>query len=215
MPQIGPVIAYFNDRYVLPIYLLIFSIFSSYWWSGFPYDNLCRDHSHHNSNSNETRYEFCDQDLLWVKFPVSDDNEWMTDDQRVITNLFGWTSLVILLIILCRFSIKVLNYVKTFFASDYEPDGRDMLINFTDIEDRCAFVPEVYSDYSPYPLIVGYIKDMDDELFDWASDEHPYDYYNVTLDLKDILSAAEYEEASTRNIFSLVKDWSITEDASS
>ena len=88
-----------------------------------------------------------------------------------------------------------------------KPDGRDMLISYSSLEDRAGFVPEVATDEAPYPFIVGNITEMDDELFDWAPDEHTYDYYNVTKDLDYLLSPAEFEEASTKLLFSLVKDW--------
>merc|ERR1719277_972665 len=48
---------------------------------------------------------------------------------------------------------------------------------------------------------------MDPDLFDWVSAEHDYDYYNLTLDLKDILTVEELEEASHKTLFSIVKDY--------
>jgi len=78
---------------------------------------------------------------------------------------------------------------------------------FSTLEDNCTYVPQVDSKQTPYPFIVGNLKDMDPELHDWVSAEHDYDYYNVTLDLKDILSPEELEEASTKTLFSTVKDY--------
>ena len=78
---------------------------------------------------------------------------------------------------------------------------------FSTLEDNCTYVPQVDSKQTPYPFIVGNLKDMDPELHDWVSAEHDYDYYNVTLDLKDILSPEELEEVSTKTLFSTVKDY--------
>merc|ERR1711935_587266 len=78
---------------------------------------------------------------------------------------------------------------------------------FSTLEDNCTYVPQVDSKQTPYPFIVGNLKDMDPELHDWGSAEHDYDYYNVTLDLKDILSPEELEEVSTKTLFSTVKDY--------
>ena len=91
-------------------------------------------------------------------------------------------------------------------------DGRDMLINYSSLEDRAGFVPEVATDEAPYPFIVGDVTEMDDDLFDWAPDERTYDYYDVTKDLDDILSPTEFDEASTKLLFSSVKDWSIEDN---
>merc|ERR1712151_52924 len=44
-------------------------------------------------------------------------------------------------------------------------------------------------------------------LYDWVSAERDYDYYNLTLDLKDILSPEELEEACAKSLFSRVKDY--------
>merc|ERR1712228_131842 len=108
-----------------------------------------------------------------------------------MANLFGWTSLIVLLVIICIYVKGYSRVIISFFKSVYEPDGRDMNISLKELEDYCGYVPEVETELAPYPFIVGDIKDMDDELFDWLSDEHPCDYYNVTLDLQDILSPTE------------------------
>ena len=99
----------------MPCYLLIFTIFSSYWWSGFPYDNLCIE----DSEKEEDIYKFCDQDLLWHEFPVSEDN-WMTDDQKKITNVFGWTSIGIIICICLVYASRIISRILSFFRSDYE-----------------------------------------------------------------------------------------------
>merc|ERR1712151_623609 len=95
-----------------------------------------------------------------------------------------------------------------FFVSDYsKPDGRDMDMPFSTLEDNCTYVPQVETKQTPYPFIVGNVKDMDPELYDWVSAERDYDYYNLTLDLKDILSPEELEEAYAKSLFSRVKDY--------
>merc|ERR1712232_368638 len=94
-----------------------------------------------------------------------------------------------------------------FFVSDYSPDGRDMDMPFSTLEDNCTYVPQVETKQTPYPFIVGNVKDMDPELYDWVSAERDYDYYNLTLDLKDILSPEEFEEACAKSLFSRVKDY--------
>jgi len=230
-PQIGPQIAHFNDKYIVPFYILVLSILSSYWWSAFPYDNLCSadllskiptqaptddnlfppaDYDHGAvSNSdyiNGTIYEYCNQNEIFLEFPA-EDHSWMTDDQKLMTKLFGWSSIGVLLLIIIFFMFMGFKLFLRFFVSDYSPDGRDMDMPFSTLEDNCTYVPQVETKQTPYPFIVGNVKDMDPELYDWVSAERDYDYYNLTLDLKDILSPEELEEACAKSLFSRVKDY--------
>lgn len=237
-PQIGPQISHFNDKYIVPFYILVLSILSSYWWSAFPYDNLCSVDSTDTPTQaptnisltddnlfppgydifvesefkNETVYEYCNQNLLFKEFPVEEHNSWMTEDQRHMANLFGWSSLAVLVLMALFFSFLALRHIFRFFKSDYSPDGRDMEIPFSTLEDNCTYIPQVETKQTPYPFIVGNVSDMNPELFDWVSAEHSYDYYNVTLDLKDILTPAELEEASAKTLFSIVKDYTYSDD---
>merc|ERR1719254_133922 len=86
---------------------------SSYYWSGFPYDNICEDgivnetyvglHSINKTSltpseyltihQNQTSYKFCEQNLLKKHaFPAlsryQGENQWMTKDQEFITDIF-------------------------------------------------------------------------------------------------------------------------------
>lgn len=40
-PHVGPEISYFARNYFTPIGICLMSVMSAYYWSGFPYDNLC------------------------------------------------------------------------------------------------------------------------------------------------------------------------------
>ena len=88
-----------------------------------------------------------------------------------------------------------------------KPDGSDMEMPFSTLEDNCTYVPQVETKQTPFPFIVGDVTGMNPELFDWVSAEHSHDYYNVTLDLKDILTPAELEETSSKALFSIVKSY--------
>lgn len=41
MPHLGPKISQLSRHYFFPIAAAAMAIFSSYYWSGFPFDNLC------------------------------------------------------------------------------------------------------------------------------------------------------------------------------
>jgi len=329
-PALGPSIAQFNDKFVVPTAFLVLSVLSSYWWSAFPMDNLCVDDAIYNithypslspaptlsmypaitsysitssykptainlfswkqpspafheltlernntiaplssnhkhkptlfisnnyfnpmispsapsigfkatnkavskeanaheefnsfnptmsptSNSkhiihDKTNYKYCNQNLLEMYvFPAQSDSTWMSDDQQTITNLFGWTSVAVLVII-CLWYIRLMfDRISEFFESSYESCGDDMGISFSDVEARSTYIAQVLSPEFPYPLIICNCSDIDDELFDWESHK-PYDYYNVTLDVIDILNVDNNSIELEKNVFSIVKHWPV------
>ena len=58
-----------------------------------------------------------------------------------------------------------------------------------EVESISAYIPQVVSDSIPYPLIacnVDSIKDSD--LFEWEDPLRPYEYYDLTKDVKKLLT---------------------------
>jgi hypothetical protein len=91
---------------------------SSYYWSGFPFDNLCEvegsslgeeywgNFTLHDTNvildQTSDRYEFCHQDFFGKQgtFPFvhhmrKGETGWMSESQQLLTLIFGWSSVVI------------------------------------------------------------------------------------------------------------------------
>lgn len=125
------------------------AVICSFYWSGFPFDNLCESAEYDAAyegtftvsslgDVSETKlvtvamhdpqYRFCNQDLMssgnGIKFPFVASqqpvgNEWMTHDQEVVSTVFGWSALVIAAVIALKFIWGWIELLQTFFSSDY------------------------------------------------------------------------------------------------
>ena len=125
------------------------SVVSSYYWSGFPFDNLCENNdlagnaylgtwnvttAEHQSilnvtiSENDMSYRFCLQDLLRTKghgFPAvpkfqPKGDEWMTSDQEVVTTIYGWTSVGVMGLVLISFLWAIVKSFRRIFKGTYK-----------------------------------------------------------------------------------------------
>lgn len=150
-PQLGTRVSAFSRRYFFSLACVAMSIISSFYWSGFPYDNICElddptsayegsytvvalDESIHMNGTtttftkSETQYQFCSQDLMspgqgqtfpFVASKQPEGKEWMTPEQEDVTNIFGWTSVVITAIVAIKFVWGWVEMAQTLFRSGY------------------------------------------------------------------------------------------------
>jgi hypothetical protein len=94
-PDLGFHLARTSRNWFIPFVLISHVIMSAYWWSGFPYDNVCE-------NEQTGGYQYCNQNLYSARiFPPlprfqTEGNHWMTQNQEVLTSLYSWTSVVVL-----------------------------------------------------------------------------------------------------------------------
>jgi hypothetical protein len=126
------------------------AVVSSYAWSGFPYDNICmNDESVGNEYVNNTwnvqtidgksnhtvtvlsgdeSWRFCSQDMLrnqGQSFPAlprfqPEGGEWMTNDQETVTNIYGWTSLAVLVLVVLKLIFGIFMMTLNLFRSTYK-----------------------------------------------------------------------------------------------
>lgn len=221
-PSVGKEIAVFSRHYFLSSACVILAMMSSFYWSAFPFDNLCPTEASVNTtqignytfenesvsvDTSSNVYRFCNQDFILrpggPDFPFifregrPGFGEWMSDEQKFLSLLFGWTSVGVLGLVVMKFlygiGIKVrkqfvINYevsgaivaccccgcrncidlTVTFFSSyDRKADADDQGIGFHDVRNIAGYVPQVRSSMFSYPLIVCPTKRLGDELFDW------------------------------------------------
>ena len=85
----------------------------------------------------KTNYKYCNQNLLEMYvFPAQSDSTWMSDDQQTITNLFGWTSVAVLVII-CLWYIRLMfDRISEFFESSYE-----VCVDFIILDFNVTYLP--------------------------------------------------------------------------
>jgi len=231
-PRIGTSIGQINQNYIIPLSLLAMIIMSSYWWASFPYDNLCgigtvdgiyegtylllksnQTDSLQILFGNETMYKYCHQNLIFPKtgsvaFPVlsswQGEDKWMTKDQELTTNIFGIASAVVLAVVLLKFLWSSKKYYVGFFRGNYEPSGKIIGINYSDVREISCYIPQVSSSEFSYPLIVSCVDDVATELYEWKDPDKTHAYYNVMSDASAILFDENSDDKLPDHIFSRV-----------
>ena len=119
--DVGFYLSRLTRNYFIPIVLVTHLVMSAYWWSGYPYDNVCT------SASEEGGYTYCNQDF-WSAgiFPPlprfqPEGAKWMSTSQEKLTSLYGWTSVIVLLGSGAAFLHNVVvPKIQSIFHSTYE-----------------------------------------------------------------------------------------------
>jgi hypothetical protein len=151
-PALGTSISKVSRRYFFSTAIVAMAVVSSYYWAGFPFDNLCSNEDEldvvdaayfgthkittgtGSSDSvtvdvyNQYTFRYCLQDLLWTSgrsFPAiarfqPEGGEWMTEDQEKVTNIYGWTSVGVIAIVVVSFLWGWYQSFRGLFRSTYE-----------------------------------------------------------------------------------------------
>ena len=240
-PKLGSKISEFSRRYFFLFAILAMAVLASYYWAGFPYDNLCLiDDGESQIISNNTFvgewtirpfdatinqtniyfpsdadiYQPCLQDFF--RFPWSEKafpfismfqlegEEWMTNDQELITDIFGWSSVGVLAIIFISFIYRSYTSFMDMFRGSYEACGSDMGINFSDVPSISTYIPEVQSPVISYPLLACHIDRIDKELLEWTDPDRPHTFYDLTKDADVLLRGTD---VSSKVVFSQIAHW--------
>jgi hypothetical protein len=192
VPRVGTQLAHFTRDYVFPLCFVIMAVVSAYTWSGFPYDNLCKDPEPLNEvyvgdwelmvlgqdttilgfelysipniteeftiPANSEAYRFCNQDLRVNQeksFPAlpsfqKKGFEWMTDDQELVTLVYGWTTVAVVALVLLTIVWRFVEWAASLVFGFYQPRGRDMKLNYSDVYTIEAYIPQVQSPLYEY-----------------------------------------------------------------
>jgi len=164
-PHCGTSISEINKHVFSPTALIVMIIMSSYFWSGFPYDNLCEDgivnetyvgghlinatsltpSEYLNIHQNQTSYKFCNQNLFKTNsFPAlsryQGENQWMTKDQELITDIFGMTSIVAISLLLLQYCFCAFKFFFDAYRGITRFHAQHFHIKFSDVKSRCAYI---------------------------------------------------------------------------
>jgi len=225
--KLGTSISKINKDIFSPVARILLIVMSSYWWSGFPYDNLCETGTVNQTyvglhyidpttfvtiNQNQTSYKFCNQNLLLTSFPplssAQGENQWMTKDQELITDIFGYTSIIIIVALLLEYIFFAMKSFYNAYKGIPDFHGQYFDISFSDVRSRSAYIPQVKSTKFPYPLIATDINDIDHELFEWTDPDRPYEFYSIYDDAMKILYGDNKDgKTLTHRCFSKVYYW--------
>ena len=143
-PMLGPYVAIFSRVYLMSTAIVAFAVASSYWYSGFPFDNLCSENKSHSAYYGNWKitngegqdvtatiepgvrsYYFCNQfigpgkQFLFPAIPGAS-STWMTDEQTQLTEIYGWLSVGVMglfgLLLLRRFLVSI----KSLFGTSHK-----------------------------------------------------------------------------------------------
>jgi len=212
-PDIGSHLAKLSRNFFFSISLIVHVIMSGYWWSGYPYDNVCL--------GEDGNYGYCNQDMLRSGiFPplpqFQGDNQWMTNSQAKLVSIYGWSSVAIVgvAVIVC-FKENVLPAIEGIFNSTYEPDGKDQGIDFSSVKhlhEVAAYVPQFREVGFAHPLIACDIQKLDEDLIGWKDFQHGYDRHNLFHDACRIFGSDDDDPQVARakiRCFSSVHHWPV------
>lgn len=175
-------------------------IMSAYFWSGYPYDQVCEV---------EGEYVSCNQDMIryWVFPPFPQfqpsDSKWMTSSQEILVSLYCYLTVAVVFGGTIAFlNQALLPVLKSIFQSAYEPDGEDQGINFRTVQHRQevhGYIPQVRDNAFPRPLLACDISQLSLDLIGWKG-EGGYAAHSLFEDAKSILQGRRLPPAA----FSLV-----------
>jgi hypothetical protein len=155
-------------------------------------------------------YKVCVQDFLRLPgFPFvprsqKEGTEWMTPDQEIITNIYGWSAIGVVFIVILSILATWYSGIMTYFRGTYSPCGADMGIDFSDVPSMSIYVPQVSTTVFSYPLLAANIDNIDCELLEWTDPDRPHSYYDLTKDAEVLLRGKEFGD---NIVFSQIAHW--------
>ena len=128
-PDVGFYLARLSRNYFIPFVLVTHVVMSAYWWSGYPYDNVCAH--------DDGGYSYCNQNFWSARvFPPlprfqPEDTKWMSESQEKLTSLYGWTSVVVLLLATAAFLRNIVfPKIRALYESTYEVSNGSLKFEF-------------------------------------------------------------------------------------
>ncbi|KAL3940561.1 MAG: hypothetical protein SGBAC_004917 [Bacillariaceae sp.] len=226
-PHFGNAIAWISHGIFFPLALVATAIMSSYYWAGFPYDNLCPVGSLEDAAyggvsftvdgkvedfNDAFEYEYCRQNFFgrggifpFVSQIRKGGAKWMTDDQEFITTIFGWSSVAFCGAVLLKFLVDWIKIYQALHSSSYKAVGADQQISYSALDVKVGYIPTISSDVFSFPLIACISEEVDPELFDWKDPDKPYLYYDLSEDANELLEGSPFDH---KDGFSRIKHFS-------
>jgi hypothetical protein len=173
--------------------------------------------------SSDTQYRVCNQNFVLPEgftFPYVPSLAWgslkpedyMSEDQLMSTEYFGWSALVIFLLCLLRALFGLYETVRPMiFGKSLRAKSASRGIPFSSLKSKRAYIPEMNSEAFPYPLIGCTTDGINEELFAFEDRDRTYKYYDLSVDMTKILKTD-----APPACFSTVKSWeSVSKNESS
>jgi hypothetical protein len=141
-PHVSREISSYSQHYFFSSACIFLAVMSSFYWSAFPFDNLCEvEDASVNSTyvgthevnvtkrfqtepnkpfnttvkANSTVFKFCAQDYILGTTGATFPflyGEWMDDDQQRLAILFGWTSFAVIVLTGGKFLFSLMGWIR-------------------------------------------------------------------------------------------------------
>lgn len=116
---------------------------------------------------------------------VASHTSWMTNDQLKMSELVGWGSVFVLIVVVWKmFGYDFYYNIMHMHQSTYNPfESRDQNIDFSCVDACYAYVPQLVNSNFEYPLLICDISSLDTKLISWSDPIHGYENWNITHDV--------------------------------
>eukprot|EP00934_Nitzschia_sp_Nitz4_P005694 Nitzschia sp. Nitz4//scaffold351_size16537//12557//15992//NITZ4_008854-RA/size16537-augustus-gene-0.2-mRNA-1//1//CDS//3329548890//5684//frame0 len=161
-------------------------------------------------------YKYCLQDFRayfgrrsFPPLPKFQDEPWMTPAQEDLLNVYGWIAVGILGCVLVSFVSRNIRNLIQSIVGWHSAQGEDQGTNFSQVKSIDTYLPS-YQPQMGYPLLLTDVSKIDPALFSWTDPDKPHLDYDITRDLRDIVSGPE--EVQKTNLFSKVQHWPVEDN---
>lgn len=163
-----------------------------------------------NISAGDVAYKFCLQDFRaylgdpsFPPLPRFQIDQWMTDDQEKLLDVYGWFAVAVLAAVVVTFVTRIgLNIYRSYVGA-YASRGGDMGVSFSSIKSIDTYVP-FFQPTHGYPFLLCDVSEIDPNLFSWTDPDKPHEAYDVT---KDIVKVVGDEYKPKAYLFAQVKYW--------
>lgn len=211
-PTIGTSISVYCRVFIMAT-VVVLAIVSSYYVAGFPFDNACATTEivppeyigNYTASTgdgvditvsikaDDYSFAFCNMDMeKYGAFPAWASNqpvgkEWMDKDQANIAWLFGWTSVIALILAACIFFNRVaLKFCRYMFFGFYDSSENVSKAPFSEVEEIYAYVPQVRVPDMPMPVLIANVNDIDSSLIGWDDPHFGVNAHNIIYDIPEL-----------------------------
>jgi len=164
-------------------------------------------------------FRYCNQNYLeripnLLNFFAVDAEDWMSEDQLILTFAFGIGVVIVLVIkfaVLFYRSIIIPDINGAIFGG-YFTKERDSGKHFTDQAHIEAYIPQIRHPKFPYPLIASEIDNINVNHIGWVDPTRDYDYYNLTKDVTRLMGDTKQDKPRLTIVKQYTSPQTVTQD---
>jgi hypothetical protein len=141
-------------------------LFTMTFWAGHPFDSLCKV----GTQGGIDIYENCENSQSG-RFLFTPTREWMTDTQKTMVTWYAILSVLSFSFLMAIYFGKEFVFsVMKLFKGEYKPVGESQGINYSDVREIQAYVPQIILPAFTYPLLATDLSQFNTEQISWSGD---------------------------------------------